>query len=173
MPTIRVNDRVFEHLKRHAEPIVDSANDVLERVFAACPICSAPTSTASSHASERHDVRTERSNRRSQQGRRLPGGQLLAHSAYELPILTAVNERGGSAPAAEVIKRVGAILDNQLREVDRSLNNSGGVRWINRTQWMRQRLVERGYLAADSPRGIWAITRSGEVRMRELMKKVS
>ena len=33
MPSIRIDDDVFEFLKTHAEPLIDTPNDVLRRLF--------------------------------------------------------------------------------------------------------------------------------------------
>lgn len=33
MPSIRIDDDVFEYLKNHAEPLIDTPNDVLRRLF--------------------------------------------------------------------------------------------------------------------------------------------
>jgi restriction system protein len=41
---------------------------------------------------------------------------------------------------------------------------SGGSRWINRIQWVRQALVDRGELTSAG-RGIWAITDRGRARL--------
>jgi restriction system protein len=35
------------------------------------------------------------------------------------------------------------------------------IRWKNRVMWRRYVLVKQGLLKADSPRGIWELTKEG------------
>jgi hypothetical protein len=54
----------------------------------------------------------------------------------------------------------------RLTEVDREDLSSGGLRWENRVHFTRLRLVERGELKKDSPRGLWEISEAGAARAR-------
>lgn len=170
LPSIRVDDDVYRYLKSKAEPFVDTPNTVLRREL---KLDVAPAEDPTSpqpgvEAPPAHD----RPRLRSAKGPRMPRGKLLPHSAYHQPILSAITDRGGAAPAADVIEAVGKVLKDDLTDEDRSLNPSGGVRWMNRTQWVRQRLVDDGLLAKDSPRGIWTITEAGRRRLEELTKGI-
>jgi len=40
-------------------------------------------------------------------------------------------------------------------------SNSKQRRWENTAQWARNTMVNEGLLSADSPRGIWEITKKG------------
>ena len=82
-----------------------------------------------------------------------------------MPLLRALTERGGSAPASEVIEAVGEKLDAQLTPVDKEALSSGQIRWKNRTQWARLKLVEEGLMEKDSPKGLWAITETGRSKL--------
>jgi hypothetical protein len=42
---------------------------------------------------------------------------------------------------------------------------SGDIRWRNRAQFVRLRLIERGDMKKDSPRGLWEITDQGRDRL--------
>jgi hypothetical protein len=52
-----------------------------------------------------------------------------------------------------------------LTEVDRQQLSSGDVRWRNRAQFVRLRLVEQGDMVKDSPRGVWEISEQGQRRL--------
>jgi len=129
MPTIRIDHEVFKELQKRAEPLVDTPNAVIRRLLALAE---------NAIASGEHG-RTQPSVR---QIRRLPMRE------YELPLLESLEERGGSAPAKEVI-------------------TAGAVRWENRVQWLRLRLVERGLLKKDSPWGIWELSKAGREYLHE------
>lgn len=94
-------------------------------------------------------------------------GQLLPEREYWVPILKALEEMGGEAPAVEVIERVGEILRERLTDGDRGELSSGGTRWRKRTQFARLRMVEAGLLDPDVPRGVWAYTQRGYDYLQE------
>jgi hypothetical protein len=177
-PTIRIDEDVLEELKKHAEPFVDTPNSVLRRVLglgqtgAAAngsgeldlengePLVSAAAGTRRSGTRQRR--------RRGQMARapRAKTGSILAASEYEMPMLEIVAEHGGRAAAREVLDELDTRLDGQLTDVDRQSLGSGDIRWRNRAQFVRLRLVEQGDLVKDSPRGIWEITDQGRRRIK-------
>jgi hypothetical protein len=143
MPTIRVDDEVYEWLKSQAEPFVDTPNSVLRR-----------------HAGlDRAEQVRRRS--RSADGGRARQGELLDRRVYDKPILRVLAQRGGAAPASEVVDAVGEIVRDQLTEKDFTENKSGIVRWRNRVMWRRFSLVRGGLLKDGSPRGIWELSDAG------------
>jgi len=85
----------------------------------------------------------------------------LPESEYEIPILQALKEAGGRAPATEVIDRVGALLEGRIQPPDWETLDSGMVRWKNRVQFVRLALVKSGDMKRDSPRGVWEISDQG------------
>jgi restriction system protein len=93
---------------------------------------------------------------------------LVAEREYELPILSYLDGCGGRAPSREVVEAVGRALADRLTELDNRPLQSGGIRWQKRTAFVRLRLVERGELLADSPRGTWEISDKGRERLRSL-----
>jgi hypothetical protein len=99
---------------------------------------------------------------------RAPRGSLLAEDVYEIPILQVLAEHDGRAGKNEVLDALESRLGDRLTELDRTPITSGEVRWRNRAQFVRLRLVERGELKRDSPRGIWELSDAGDTRLREL-----
>jgi hypothetical protein len=150
-PSIDTDDEVFDVIKKHAEPFVDTPNTVLRRLLGIDPAKSLPVPTG------------EKANR--QRGRAAPG-TLLPESEYEIPILRYLEERGGRAPSREVVEAVGEALDGKLTELDKQPLKSGDIRWENRAAFVRLRLVERGELVKKSPRGTWEISDRGRERLR-------
>jgi hypothetical protein len=171
-PTIRIDDDVFEELKKHAEPLVDTPNSVLRRLLRlgeglghrleSVETKGGPASVRTRPSKAPRHRKRRRSARRQA---RAKSGTLLHESAYELPMLEIISEHGGRAAAREVLDELGTRLDGQLTEVDRQTLGSGDVRWRNRAQFVRLRLVEQGDMVRNSPRGIWEITEQGRRRL--------
>lgn len=164
-PTIRIDDEVFEALKQHAEPFVDTPNSVLRRLL---ELPSNRKQPLSDHDEVPAEAPRQVRRRRSGSGRgsrpstrRARPGSILPDEEYERPILEILNEKGGRAPTSEVIDALGERLDGRLTPTDKETIGSGQVRWRNRAQFVRLRLVERGDMAKDSPRGVWEITDEG------------
>jgi hypothetical protein len=87
----------------------------------------------------------------------------LPESAYELPILQALDKAGGRAPAREVVAAVGKVVESKLTALDQEVLPNGGKRWENRVQFARLRLKEKGKLLSGSPRGVWELSDEGRV----------
>jgi hypothetical protein len=158
MHTIEVDDDVMDALKRKAEPFVDTPNTVLRRLLL----------VDRSGASARRPVRSNRSqakgsktNGKRDKGQRAPTGSILPEQEYLQPLLQVLIEKGGRAPAREVIDEVGRRLNDRLTALDREPVSSGGLRWQNRAQFARLRLIDRGLVKRASPRGLWEITEKG------------
>jgi hypothetical protein len=98
---------------------------------------------------------------------RAPRGSLLNENAYEVPILHVLVERGGRAGKNEVLDALEPLLGDELTELDRTPLASGEIRWRNRAQFVRLRLVQRGEMKADSPRGIWELAEAGRSRVED------
>lgn len=92
-------------------------------------------------------------------------GSLLPEQAYEEPLLQALVAAGGSAPASSLIEQVGVALADQLTDADRESLDSGLIRWKNRVQFVRLKLVQAGQMKKESPRGVWEITQPGRDRV--------
>ena len=98
---------------------------------------------------------------------------VLPYSAYELPILRALARLGGSAPRRAVAAEVRARIGGRLGDLDREELRGGTPRWEMRIDVARKQLIERGWLRADSRRGIWALAPAGVEKLRRLKRAQS
>jgi hypothetical protein len=176
-PTIRIDEDVFRALQQRAVAFVDTPNDVLRRVLglqdsdtrdgllksAMPPRPAVPSADHGLRPKTQHSSRRKRGKRS-----RAAAGTILPESEYVAPLLQALIELGGRAPANTVIDRVGKQLDGRLTESDRETLGSGVLRWKNRVQFVRLRLVREGLMADSAGRGVWEITASGRQRARTL-----
>lgn len=163
-PSIDIDDETFAFLQEHAEPLIDTPASVLRRLLSLNggngntrpeeEVASTPTAAKPQRPRERPRKRT-----------RAARGSLLPENRYEIPILRFLDQNGGRAPSREVIDAVGAALKDDLTEADREELNSGDIRWKNRAAFVRLRLIERGELDGNAPRGTWAITAKGSKRV--------
>lgn len=175
-PAIRVDDDVFDHLKKHAEPLVDTPNSVLRRLFG---LPDGAKVTVENLAADVQDAqvlepttrsRTRSSRRRaarSSPAKRAQPGTILPDEEYEVPILAILAERGGRAPTREVIDALGDRLNGRLTPTDHDRLTSGDIRWRNRAQFVRLSLIERGEMVKGSPRGVWEISERGRTRLED------
>jgi hypothetical protein len=179
-PTVRIDEEVFDELKKHAEPFVDTPNTVLRRLLGLTSSEGLQLDTVEAdHAGEeeaqivtasRGAQSRSRSHRRKGRAPRRPRaktGSILSETEYEVPMLKIIAEHGGRAPAREVLDELETRLGDRLTEVDKQELSSGNVRWRNRAQFVRLRLVERGDMVKDSPRGVWEISLQGQKRIAD------
>jgi Mrr N-terminal domain len=171
--TIEVDDAVMTLLKNEAEPFVDTPNSVLRRKLSLGAgtgdethargdgVTGAPHRRASTATSRRNGGKS--GPRRT----RVPAGELLPESEYEVPILRALERRGGRAATREVVKAVGEMVSEKLRPLDLEPISTGGARWENRVQFARLTLVREGLLEKDSPRGVWELSDAGRRRLEK------
>ncbi len=164
MHTIQIDDEVMSALKRKAEPFVDTPNSVLRRLLLADGEAAkgrllqrkrSRSARRAIHRAASVEMRAERA----------PTGAILPEREYIQPLLKVLHERGGRAPAREVIEEVGRRLDDKLTPLDKQPVSSGGVRWQNRVQFTRLRLIDRGLLKRQSPRGLWELTEQAAAEM--------
>jgi len=157
MHEIEIDDDVFRHLQEHAQPLIDSSNDVLRRLLD----LEAREESASRRNEDRPTARRRTTRKAKKSRTRARSGSLLPGTAYEQPIMKALTGMGGKGAAREVIAAVGDELAELLTGPDQEPLNSGEVRWHNRAHFARLRLVERGLMKKDSPRGVWELTQAG------------
>lgn len=167
---INIDEEIFGLLQSRAQPFVDTPNTVLRRLLG---LATEPEGLAgrtdagpTAHQKERHVKRIEPRKRRAPtratpKRTRVPSGALLPESRYELPLLRALAEAGGRGPSKEVIESVGRELKDDLMPMDLETLTSGSVRWQSRIQFVRLRLIERGLMDRNTPRGVWGITDRG------------
>lgn len=170
MSQIDVDDDVLEHLKANAEPFVDTPNTVLRRLLGIDGRTAVKETGTSRQAQTRksHDVQARGKRKNVKPARtRAASGTLLPEERYETPMLRALVEAGGQAPYREIVDAVGRELKDDLLPADFESLNSGAIRWQSRLQFVRLRLIERGFLDKDTPRGIWGITEAGRQALKE------
>ena len=92
--------------------------------------------------------------------------RVLGCAAYELPILRALKERGGTARRGEIRSAVATEVASALSDLDRQLLPSGEPRWEARFAEARSKLLAAGCLRADSPRGLWELAEAGVERLK-------
>jgi hypothetical protein len=170
-PSIDLDDEVFDYLKSEAEPFVDTPNSVLRRLLGIDG--TGPSAAPTSNPTQLGPTSSARGRRSAGSARRKPGrsaatkrtraasGTLLPEERYERPLLKALDDAGGQASYRDVVEAVGRELKGELLPADFENLNSGAVRWQSRLQFVRLRLIERGYLDKNAPRGIWGITEAG------------
>jgi hypothetical protein len=174
-PTIRIDEEVFDELKRHAEPFIDTPNSVLRRVLGLSEANESADDDERGDGTRRSAGESSRGNGRqrrrrtktSRRGPRAKTGSILSEDAYEIPMLRIIAEHGDRAAAREVLDELETRLDGLLTEVDKQPLATGTVRWRNRAQFVRLRLVEQGDLVKDSPRGMWELTEQGRRRLAD------
>ena len=172
-PNIEIDEDVFDYLKSKAEPFVDTTpNSVLRRVLgisittvqkpeavtASTPGTRAPASPPVYPKAAKAKRRKAEAPKRT----RAATGTLLPEDRYERPLLKALADReNGQAPYRDVVDAVGNELKDDLMPADFENLTSGAVRWQSRLQFVRLRLIERGLLDKEAPRGVWGITPEG------------
>lgn len=92
---------------------------------------------------------------------------------YERPILRALADRGGEASRREILAAVGKAMADRHTPLDIEPLPSGPPRWQAQAGKARARLVERGWLRSDSPRGRWELTKLGKAKARRDERKPS
>jgi len=105
---------------------------------------------------------------------RLSRGIRTSEEEYYPFILNAIVQLGGRANCSDVIEKVGESMKGILKDVDYEPlpSNPRITRWRNTVQWARNALVIRGFLASDSPRGIWEITNEGKQALERMRLEV-
>lgn len=100
---------------------------------------------------------------------KLRRGLSLPENEYIIPILESVVELGGRAKTRDVLKKVREKVAHKLTEYDFEglPSNPNEQRWMNRSRWCRQNLVNEGLLSSVSERGIWEITDKGLEYLRK------
>jgi hypothetical protein len=164
--TIEIDREVLDRLKEQAEPFVDTPNSVLRRLLDLAPALENDASPEPLSRHPRGATRADSSGSRRSGGRttRAKAGTILPEEDYEVPILEILRDNGGRAATREVIEALGERLNGRLTDADREPLSSGHVRWRQRAQFVRLKLIERGDMAHESPRGVWEISDQGRAR---------
>jgi hypothetical protein len=181
---IGIDDEVLAELKRRAEPLIDEPNSVLRRELgigrsdngnlAETPLLLEEVRRASESPESRSRPSRGPKGKGVKQGRarstkakapRAPKGSLTKEDLFEEPILRALEDAGGQLSVSDVVTKVGKALAGTLNEHDLFEDSNGVPRWEKRVHFVRLKLVDRGLMNKDAPRGSWEISSKGRERL--------
>jgi hypothetical protein len=164
MPTIRLDNDVFNGLKSVAEPFTDTPNSVIRRLLEERGVLPKTQSASVSPPTSFEQTTTHTA-----APRRLRGTGLLPQSTYEKYLLHVLARRfKGSGDKNEVTKAVIGLLREKLSPADLVRVTTGETRAENTIAWGRNALKERGLITRSSPRGTWQLTEQGLKEGQEL-----
>jgi len=151
MPTIRIEQDVFDGLKQLAEPFVDTPSAVIRRLLTEKGILQPvqPRATPVPAPASKEKVLTP---------------DLTPQSIYEQFLLvTLAHNFGGRGDKRGVTK---AVIERMVKQgfvgpADLELVATGETRAENTITWGRNALKDRGLIARGSRRGTWELTEEG------------
>ena len=152
MPAIRIDDDVFEGLKKLAEPFVDTPGAVIRRLLIEKGILKnlpAKAKAVSTVRAAPEKVLTPK---------------LTPQETYEQFLLaTLAQEFGGRGGKREVTQAVLRRMVKQsfISHADLELVATGETKAENTITWGRNALKNRGLISRGSRRGIWELTEEG------------
>ena len=146
MPTIRVDQDVFEGLQQLAKPFVDSPSMVIRRLLEERGVLRAAAKTPKSV--------------------RLAPDALTPQAIYEDYLLYVLSkEFDGQGHKRDVthaiVKRM--MKDGHIGAADQELVSTGETKAENTITWARNALKQRGQINRASRRGMWELTSEGKV----------
>ena len=167
MPTIRVEDDVFQGLKTIAEPFTDTPNTVIRRLLEDRGVLDKAQVNALSLqiAQDKNKSNTKYS----ENGR---GNTLTPQAIYEQFLLYVLGTNfKGSASKLEVTKAVIALMKSRgyIGSADIVHVATGETKAENTIAWGRNALKEQGLISRVSPRGIWELTPEGIKKAKSIL----
>ena len=145
MPTVRIDDEVFEALKKLAEPLVDTPNSVLRRLLE-LETKKAPTKDRGQSPNSKPREKTPQS---------VYEENLLAVLAAP-PFNGRGNKKDVTLAVVERMMKRGLIPASDMEFVA-----TGETKAENKISWGRNLLKTRRLIRDDAPRGIWELTSEG------------
>ena len=145
VPTIRVDQDVFEGLQQLAKPFVDSPSMVIRRLLEERGVLRAATKAPKSA--------------------RLAPDALTPQAIYENYLLYVLaKDFDGQGHKRDVthaiVKRM--MKDGFIGAADQELVSTGETKAENTITWARNALKQRGYISRAARRGIWELTPEGK-----------
>jgi hypothetical protein len=142
MPTIRLDQDVFEGLQQLAKPFVDTPSMVVRRLLEDRGLLKAEVRKAV----------------------QLPPDALTPQSTYEGYLLVVLaKEFDGHGHKRDVthsiVKRM--MKDGLIGAADQELVSTGETKAENTITWARNALKQRGYIDRTARRGLWQLTSAG------------
>ena len=156
MPTLRVDDEVYDALKKLAEPFVDTPNSVIRRLL-----------------EDHGHVPKKKPAAAAAVPKSDPDLEPTPQSVYEDLLLKILDEQfKGRGDKRSVTHAIIEKMQKQklLRAADLELVATGETRAENAIAWGRNALKERGLISGASPRGIWELTAEGRAAAKRARK---
>lgn len=156
-PVIRISDKTWERLKKHAEPFVHSPDDVVNIALDALENAETKSSQLGAGTSSSIAVTAVAAAQvvQSRPGKKLP------QKEFRKPLLETLYDLGGRAATIDVRKVMAQKMADRLSDADHAYVSSGDPRWWNAVCWERNNLVVEGILRDDSDRGVWELSDRG------------
>lgn len=151
MPTVRIDDEVFEGLKNLAEPLVDTPNSVIRRLLEANGTLKKRPAQAAKPVPARA-VRDQ-----------------TPQSIYEENLLRVLHEQFKGAGNKKDVTH--AVIERMMKRglippADMEFVATGETRAENKISWGRNLLKNRGLIRGDAPRGTWELTAEGRAQAK-------
>lgn len=145
MPTIRIDQDVFEGLQKLAQPFVDSPGMVIRRLL------------------EERGLLQQRA--AAPKAVRAAPNALTPQAVYEKYLLVVLAKefdgRGHKRDVTHAIVRR-MMKDGHIGAADQELVSTGETKAENTITWARNALKQRGHIDRSSSRGIWELTAAGK-----------
>ena len=145
VPTIRIDDEVYEWLQSKVKRFEDTPNSVLRRI-------------ASLETNRAETVRG--STPSSQQSRSSQLGEKTAQEEFRDPLLQILKKHGGELHRQQALKELEEVMADRLTDFDRSDISSGTIRWQKSAEWEVRLMREQQFLkpVSATARGVWALS---------------
>jgi len=156
MPTIRLDQEIYDALKKLAEPFIDTPNSVIRRLL-----------EEKGHVAKRKSAPAPAAPKTD------PELEPTPQAVYEEFLLKILDEQfKGRGDKRSVTHAIIERMQKQklLRAADLELVATGETRAENAIAWGRNALKHRGLLARNSRRGIWELTPEGRAAAKQIRK---
>jgi predicted CopG family antitoxin len=154
MPTIRIDDAVFEGLKELAEPLVDTPSSVIRRLLEEKGVLQRAAPPPKPMPPKEKAEREEQT----------------PQSVYEQHLLQVLlekfNGRGNKKDVTlAVIERM--MKRRLISAADLEFVSTGETKAENKISWGRNLLKNRGLIRSGAPRGVWELTAEGRAAAKK------
>ncbi|MEF2230091.1 MAG: winged helix-turn-helix domain-containing protein [Pseudodesulfovibrio sp.] len=143
-PTIRIDDEVYQGLKKIADPFEDTPNTVIKRLL----------TNANVLQQKKAPIKQKK----------VRSGVLTPQPVYEAWLIyTMWNSFQGKGSKRDIVASVREAMEEKqiLNPEDYELVSTGEPRCENTIAWGRKSLIDQGLLKNDSERGVWELSEKG------------
>lgn len=158
---IRIDNDVYENLKKMAEAFEDTPNTVIRKLLFFY------------QSSMNQNIKITEKPR---QSNRMRKGNLTIQKVYEEWLIYVLwNEFKGRANKVDITKATISNMQKRglLKEVDFEKVSTGETRAENKIAWGRNRLKEEGFISLHSPAGVWELTEEGIQKAKNIDPKTN